>query len=192
VWIIGSSIVHWAQKYAESTYQLDLDLHQFSVYWKGKRGMVWENLSSMMSSMQTIHNPPSILLLHCGGNNIGDPQNTLRGIQKFIKSTLAHIRKQFPNTLIIWSHILPRGNWINSLSSADGEKARKRINSSVATFVLNQLDGASIKHPGIQLMHKTLFRRDKIHLSDIGNNILINSWKNAIVKFVTTPNRVYP
>ncbi|XP_056009528.1 uncharacterized protein LOC125680186 [Ostrea edulis] len=192
VWIIGSSIVHWAQQYAENTNQLDLGLKQFAIIWKGKRGMVWENLSSVVARMSKSHIPPSILILHCGGNNIGDPQNTLKGIQKFMKRTLAQLGQDLPNTLIVWSHILPRGNWRKSLSNFEGEKAKKRINSAIATFVLNQLHGASIKYPDIQVSYKRLFRIDRVHLSDLGNSVLINTWKNAIVQFVTTSTRTYP
>ncbi|XP_056006650.1 uncharacterized protein LOC125660295 [Ostrea edulis] len=191
LWIIGSSNVHWAQQYAENTNQLDLGLKQFAIIWNGKMGMVWENLSSVVARMSK-SSPPSILILHCGGNNIGYPQNTLKGIQKFMKRTLAQLGQDLPNTLIVWSHILPHGNWRKSLSNFEGEKVKKRINSAIATFVLNQLHGASIKYPDIQVSYKRLFRIDRVHLSDLGNSILINTWKNAIVQFVTTSTRTYP
>uniref|UniRef100_A0A8W8LDH0 Uncharacterized protein n=1 Tax=Magallana gigas TaxID=29159 RepID=A0A8W8LDH0_MAGGI len=35
VWIIGSSIIHWAQKYAETTNQLNLGLNHFTINWNG-------------------------------------------------------------------------------------------------------------------------------------------------------------
>ncbi|XP_052684344.1 uncharacterized protein LOC128164503 isoform X2 [Crassostrea angulata] len=192
VWIIGSSIIHWAQKYAETTNQLNLGLNHFTINWNGRRGMVWEYLYTTVSSMLIPNKQPTILIIHCGGNNIGDPQNTLKGIQKFMKLTLSQIADLLPNTLIVWSHILPRSNWRQSLSTIEGENSRRRINSAIATFVLKKLNGASIKYPDIQITQKRLFRLDGVHLSDLGNNIYINSLKNAIVQFVTSSSRTYP
>uniref|UniRef100_A0A8W8IPF9 SGNH hydrolase-type esterase domain-containing protein n=1 Tax=Magallana gigas TaxID=29159 RepID=A0A8W8IPF9_MAGGI len=149
VWIIGSSIIHWAQKYAETTNQLNLGLNHFTINWNGRRGMVWEYLYTTVSNL-------------------------------------------LPNTLIVWSHILPRSNWRQSLSTIEGENSRRRINSAIATFVLKKLNGASIKYPDIQITQKRLFRLDGVHLSDLGNNIYINSLKNAIVQFVTSSSRTYP
>ncbi|XP_065945056.1 uncharacterized protein [Magallana gigas] len=192
VWIIGSSIIHWAQKYAETTNQLNLGLNHFTINWNGRRGMVWEYLYTTVSSMLIANKQPTILIIHCGGDNIGDPQNTLKGIQKFMKLTLSQIADVLPNTLIVWSHILPRSNWRQSLSTIEGENSRRRINSAIATFVLKKLNGASIKYPDIQITQKRLFRLDGVHLSDLGNNIYINSLKNAIVQFVTSSSRTYP
>ncbi|XP_052711627.1 uncharacterized protein LOC128185949 isoform X3 [Crassostrea angulata] len=192
VWIIGSSIIHWAQKYAETTNQLNLGLNHFTINWNGRRGMVWEYLYTTVSSMLIANKQPTILIIHCGGNNIGDPQNTLKGIQKFMKLTLSQIADLLPNTLIVWSHILPRSNWRQSLSTIEGENSRRRINSAIATFVLKKLNGASIKYPDIQITQKRLCRLDGVHLSDLGNNIYINSLKNAIVQFVTSSSRTYP
>ncbi|XP_052675705.1 uncharacterized protein LOC128157272 isoform X1 [Crassostrea angulata] len=192
VWIIGSSIIHWAQKYAETTNQLNLGLNHFTINWNGRRGMVWEYLYTTVSSMLIANKQPTILIIHCGGNNIGDPQNTLKGIQKFMKLTLSQIADLLPNTLIVWSHILPRSNWRQSLSTIEGENSRRRINSAIATFVLKKLNDASIKYTDIQITQKRLFRLDGVHLSDLGNNIYINSLKNAIVQFVTSSSRTYP
>ncbi|XP_052693349.1 uncharacterized protein LOC128171593 isoform X2 [Crassostrea angulata] len=192
VWIIGSSIIHWAQKYAETTNQLNLGLNHFTINWNGRRGMVWEYLYTSVSSMLIANKQPTILIIHCGGNNIGDPQNTLKGIQKFMKLTLSQKADLLPNTLIVWSHILPRSNWRQSLSTIEGENSRRRINSAIATFVLKKLNGASIKYPDIKITQKRLFRLDGVHLSDLGNNIYINSLKNAIVQFVTSSSRTNP
>lgn len=109
--------------------------------------MVWEYLYTTVSSMLIANKQPTILIIHCGGNNIGDPQNTLKGIQKIMKLTLSQIADFLPNTLIVWSHILPRSNWRQSLSTIEGENSRRRINSAIATFVLKKLNGASIKYP---------------------------------------------
>ncbi|XP_052719751.1 uncharacterized protein LOC128191625 isoform X1 [Crassostrea angulata] len=192
VWIIGSSIIHWAQKYAETTNQLNLGLNHFTINWNGRREMVWGYLYTTVSSMLIANKQPTILIIHCGGNNIGDPQNTLKGIQKFMKLTLSQIADLLPNTLIVWSHILPRSNWRQSLSTIEGENSRRRINSAIATFVLKKLNGASIKYPDIHITQKRLFRLDGVHLSDLSNNIYINSLKNAIVQFVTSSSRTYP
>lgn len=44
IWIIGSSIAHWAHNYAVKSSQSNLGLRSANILWHGIRGMVWEHL----------------------------------------------------------------------------------------------------------------------------------------------------
>ena len=149
--------------------------------------MVWEQLYPTIQFLLAHNATPNIIIIHCGGNNIGQSHNTLRGLQKFYKSTLVNIANLLPTTSIIWSHILPRNNWVNCLANMEGNKCRRRINSACATFVTKHFKGrgASISYPDIRVQHKKLFRKDGVHLSDLGNSIFVNTLRNALDHFIS-------
>ncbi|XP_062597917.1 uncharacterized protein LOC134259341 [Saccostrea cucullata] len=186
IWIIGSSIIHWAHIYAKNSNQENLGQESSNILWHGIRGMVWEQLYPTIEFLLARNKKPKIIIIHCGGNNIGQAHNTLRGLQKYCKSTLANIANLLPQTFIIWSHILPRNNWINCLANTEGQNCRRRINSACATFVLNKFQGrgASVSYPDIRAQCKELFRKDGVHLSDLGNSIFINTLRNALDHFI--------
>ncbi|XP_062620031.1 uncharacterized protein LOC134281609 [Saccostrea cucullata] len=186
IWIIGSSIIHWAHIYAKNSNQENLGQESSNILWHGIRGMVWEQLYPTIEFLLARNKKPKIIIIHCGGNNIGQAHNTLRGLQKYYKSTLANIANLLPQTFIIWSHILPRNNWINCLANTEGQNCRRRINSACATFVLNKFQGrgASVSYPDIRAQCKELFRKDGVHLSDLGNSIFINTLRNALDHFI--------
>jgi lysophospholipase L1-like esterase len=147
--------------------------------------MIWDNLYPTIQILLSSRSAPDVIVIHCGGNNIGHASNTLRGLQKFVKATLADIAHLLPNTAIVWSHILPRIFWLNCIANAEGEKCRRRINSSCATFVIKSFPGrgASISYPDISPSHQALFRRDGVHLSELGNSLFVNTLSNALDHF---------
>ncbi|XP_062611382.1 uncharacterized protein LOC134273207 [Saccostrea cucullata] len=98
--IIGSSIVHWAHSYAVKSNQSDLGLGQTKILWHGIRGMVWEQLNPTLDFLLVSNRTPDIIIIHCGGNNIGQQHNTLRGIQMMIKANLAKVKERLPNCII--------------------------------------------------------------------------------------------
>ena len=74
VWIIGHSFVYWAQQRANRRYyasNLGLDPSAFQVFWFGRRGMGWEDLLFEFDTLLMSFPEPSILILHLGGNDIG-------------------------------------------------------------------------------------------------------------------------
>lgn len=193
IWVVGSSIIHWAQKYAQQNIDDNLGLTSQRIIWQGIRGMVWSRLYQTIKEMLKQGNRhPTLLVIHCGGNDIGNPHNTLKGLQKYMKLTVSKIIRLLPKTIIVWSHILPRRNWSLCLSNKDGENWRTRINSALATFVVKNVCGASIKYPDILSTQGTLFRKDGIHLSDLGNEIFVTSLKNALLQFMSSTDRFYP
>lgn len=74
--ILGSSIVKHAFCYARKykfDANLELDLHNATIFWQGK-GVMW--VDKICSSNRTLHKvqiAPSILVIHCWGNNIPVP-----------------------------------------------------------------------------------------------------------------------
>lgn len=89
------------------------------------------------------------LFIECGCNDIGNPHNSLEGLQKYMKLTVSKIRKLLPKTFIVWSHLLLRRNLSFYLSNKDEENWKKRINSALDAFVVKNARGASIKYHNI-------------------------------------------
>ena len=171
---MGSSIVKRAEQYAKrSGLEFAYSVKNFHVVWKGIFGMRFRDLHQTLVNLLSTNRPPRYLVVHCGGNDIGSPDTPLRRLQMFIKFTIAEIVKIMPNTCIIWSHILPRLYWRYTLSSSEADKSRKRINSSIATFVL-KISGVPVKYTQINASQKHLFVNDGVHLSTQGNTISCN------------------
>lgn len=77
-----------------------------------------------------------------------------------MKAVLAEIKERLPNSMIIWSYILQRRHWSNVVANLEGEKCRRRINSSIATFILKKLGERAIGYPDISANQGNLYRLD--------------------------------
>jgi len=94
-----------------------------------------------------IQSPPTFLVLHVSGNNIGITRiwflcNQLKNIIFWLKTIL-------PDTILVWSQILPRCSWRFSNDLRAMEKCRYRLNNSISSFVLG-LGGRYIHYPEIR------------------------------------------
>jgi hypothetical protein len=115
VWIIGSSIIKHAFTYARTTYDgisLGLNRRNCSIWWQGNGGMHWDELVPRIKYLLKIERAPDMLIVHCGGNNLG--YHHLHKLRLQIKASLNRVQKMLPNVKIIWSQILPRLSWRSS------------------------------------------------------------------------------
>jgi hypothetical protein len=78
-----------------------------------------------------------------------------------------------------------------------GEKSRKRVNLSASEKALSV--GESVIHQGRVINHTyidyttpDIYRDDGVHMSDIGNDILLNDLQSGIETFITTEGKVFP
>ena len=149
----------------------------FSICWHGKRGMVWSELLSELGSMSYSHHLPNILIIHLGGNDIGK-QNTLNLIFQ-IKHVIRFIKAMYPDSVIVFSEIIPRLKWLKSEVFRPFEKIRKRINRMVEKF-MSLGYGFSCRHWELEGGFPGLYRDDGIHLSDIGLDILNNDLQTCV------------
>lgn len=67
----------------------------------------------------------------------------------------------FANTVLVFSEIIPRLLWLNSLF----EKVRKRISRGIEKFLPTNI-GFSFRHVDIEGSVAGLYREDGVHLSD--------------------------
>lgn len=184
IWIVGSSIVKRAFNFSKSTFdgpQLSLNRHRYRIWWQGKGGMKWDELIPEIENMLKWHNPPELLVIHCGGNSIG--QTSVLDLRDQIRSDLSQIQSMLPATRLIWSQILPRRAWRYNTDSKPLNLAAIRLNNFAASRCI-EMGGEYIKYPELAWYEEDLFLEDKVHLSPIGNDMFLY-WLQANLLYLT-------
>ena len=168
IWVVGSSIVKHAFIHARRSYDgcnLGLKRHNCRVWWQGKSGMTLGELNPRISYLLQFENTPDILVIHCGGNSIG--QIPLHHLRRQIRETILQLEKILPSTKLIWSQILPRYNWRYSENAKAMNFAAARLNN-YAAWLICQLGGHYIKYTELWWDAHGIFSNDGVHLSDFG------------------------
>lgn len=192
VWIIGSSIVRDAYEWAvQRPDGPDLGLKQFgvSVFWDYQSGMRLNNVSDSVDYMSRHYPIPDIMILHCGGNDIGTVPSVVVTWQA--KTIFENIKTKLKDTRIVWSQVLPRMFWRNVFPTYYAEKMRKRINSCLSSY-FKKHKGCYVHYPDIYSEPK-FFKADGVHLSYLGIDIMLNTLSGALYTFLQNPDaNVYP
>ena len=131
--------------------------------------MTLEKLREQITTMMKYEDPPKFIVIHIGGNDIG--ASKVEHLRNDVKHVLTWVARNLPNTLIIWSQILPRINWRYSENFDAMERCRYRINNYVAFFVIRN-GGAYIRYPEIKV-NNSFICSDGVHLTDLGNNVFL-------------------
>ena len=168
---MGSSLVFWAESRAKSNQAVGRELTRSNVTWHGQRGMEWQQLLPKMQHLLRSAPAPTWICLHLGGNDLASIP--LRPLTAMAVQDVRTLHKILPNTLIIWSDVLPRMHYRGAQSDAKVEKARKTFNSAIKKHV-SAMNGVCIRHPLIQWNTPLIFRPDGVHLNNKGNDIFIN------------------
>ncbi|OCT58251.1 hypothetical protein XELAEV_18002189mg [Xenopus laevis] len=112
VWIIGHSFVHRAVRRAEArTYGTNLDFKEEQLIIKGMglRAAKWSDVLTILYQMSTRWGTPNILVIHLGGNDVGKTKTI--DLIRIIRRDLAHIHFLMPDTVVVWSEVIPRLIW---------------------------------------------------------------------------------
>ncbi|XP_062617015.1 uncharacterized protein LOC134278741 [Saccostrea cucullata] len=184
IWIVGSSIIKGAFYYARKSFDgVDLGLkgRNYRIFWQGKGGMKWFDLIPKIKLLLRYEPPPEILIIHCGGNDIG--KIPLLQLRSNMCSTLKKLEELLPNTTIGWSKILPRISWRFSSNSKSQNLATVRLNNFMNHLVTVN-GGFFIKYPEITWDSNEMFSSDGVHLSYIGNCFLLYNLQRALQEYV--------
>ncbi|XP_063410045.1 uncharacterized protein LOC134693232 isoform X2 [Mytilus trossulus] len=192
IWIIGSSIICSARDHSENRPSGSnlglLKNNNCFLRWAGKSGMKWDDVVGTVNSIINLCNKiPHALILHCGGNDIGNVP--CGALLYHVKFTIAILSRMLPNCSLIWSSILPRRSWRYSSDDHAMEVTRKRINRGVRSYILKH-GGYVIKYPDFDDRHPALYSDDGVHLSFIGNDIFLNQIQSALETFIKYPHCV--
>ena len=111
---------------------------------------------------------PHVLLVHCGGNDMAKVQSA--ELVNAMKEDLQHLNDTFPQMHIIFSKVMQRCQWRGAARPGKINKARKWVNSVMATFVRG-FGGSIVAHPHIRFDCPGQFLPDGVHFTTLGNDI---------------------
>lgn len=146
--------------------------------------MLIYDLQSVIRTMLRYEAPPAYIVLHIGGNDIGNEK--VGYLRNRIKVILRSIKRKMPDTIIIWSQILPRSSYRYSDNIKAMEKCRYRINNSIAKFVLT-MGGKYIRHPDLFQNRSYLYEKDGVHPTKLGYELFLKDIQGGIEQFVSQP-----
>lgn len=113
---------------------------------------------------------PDVLVIHCGGNDLGHVKSVL--LVKPMKKDLQYLHKNVPLMKIMFSLINQRCHWRYG-PPGKMEKARKFVNSVMDTFVLAR-NGITVHHSSMVFDKPGLFLRENVNLTDEGHDIFLS------------------
>ncbi|XP_048769305.2 uncharacterized protein LOC125675594 isoform X1 [Ostrea edulis] len=191
IWMFGSSIIKRA--HVESLHRpvgtnLNLERIKVSLWWQGYGGLELIKAVNKIKTLRQVGPSPTALLIHCGGNDLG--KTSVRKIRLAINQLVHYLRQEFCSAHIIWSLILPRIAWRYTQNTKAMEKARKRINSFIQSRVC-EVGGSIIHYPDIS-DHPQFFQSDGVHLSQLGNQIFLNTLQGGLESIMKFKAQVYP
>nr|XP_033793128.1 uncharacterized protein LOC117357060 [Geotrypetes seraphini] len=173
VWIVGHSFIHRAGERAlirPGGRHLGLEHRGVRVSWWGQRGMRWHQLLPLMARQRSNPRRPDLLLVHLGGNDVD--VMTVKQLIDRIKDDLRCVLDWFPHLRLVWSDIIPR---LRRLESRRWTRGLIKINRQVAKWV-EGMGGLQIQHSWVDLTCEGLYARDRVHLSAVGCDLLLDDF----------------
>ncbi|CAC5390296.1 CRNS1 [Mytilus coruscus] len=129
-----------------------------------------------------------VLVLHCGGNDIGQKVSCVLGHD--ILKVIDCLQVLLPQSKFVWSQILPRLKYRNEIVHRSLNRARVRLNSLAATYIIKH-GGAYIRYPEISEDNPDLFL-DGVHLSDIGNDLFLYRLQQGLFDIIKFSHTICP
>ena len=177
--MIGDSIMHWAGIRAERMGRANLRLPSHkTISWLTLRGMKWQNFHHVVQRERLFHASPEVIGVHLGGNDLRTW--SLYKLRRVINKELKYLHECFPGTKIIWYDILQRVTWGGDYElNVAIEKKRRRVNGfgrkAVEPFGM-------VISADIDYQTKGFYRKDGIHLSDVGLEMFLDTLRDGIIK----------
>lgn len=186
VWLVGSSVLCQAARYvAQGPVGLGLMLNQAELIWHGHDNLKWSEFGHLLCQLIVTSAPPDVLLVHMDAFELATSSFQVLA-QQAVDSLLDFDRRN-PNCRIIWSETLPCFAYPGSIAQMTMEQVRINYNVMCSKLVLS-LGGQVIKHTDIKPETPALFDRDKMHLSDLGNNIFLNNLRRGLAYLLCEPD----
>lgn len=135
VWCVGSSIIKHAFLAAmlrTGGINLGLERLGIKIWWQGYAGLKFTDLKKKVMYLTRLEEAPDFLVIHCGGNDLGDPDWPLAELIEHMSESITSLADLLPKTKLVWSQILPRKSYRYSSDLEAMERNRKRFNRATA------------------------------------------------------------
>ncbi|XP_070590254.1 zinc finger protein 318-like [Erythrolamprus reginae] len=176
--ICGHNTLFWAGKRAaKSALGRQLELSQWArVQWLSRKNMRWEELLPFLFDRGYVKVVPRWLVIHLGGDDI----NLMKGLAwvSQARDDLQLIKERWPDTQLVWSHIIMRKMWRKYRM----DKVRKGVNKAMGNTVL-KLGGQVIHHPDIHIFQPGIYKNDE-RLTAWGNDIFLSDLQRCLQQLV--------
>ena len=116
--------------------------------------MKWIQLLPKMKTLMRSANPPEMLFVHLGGNDLAN--TPLRKLTEQAQCDMKALAEICPHTALIWSDVLPRIKYTGANANNKMEKTRKTFHSAMRAYI-RKLGGKTIRHQGIKWNFPHLF-----------------------------------
>ena len=162
-----------------------------NILWQGRSGLTLDRLKNYIRTLMSLEDPPNYILFHIGGNDLGCKKlGYLHYLLVRFLSWLA--KKKMPDSMLIWSQILPRLNWRYSKNLAAMDKCGRRLNSSIGAHITRN-GGCYIRYPDFKATNQFI-SPDGVHLTKLGNAIFLNTIQGGLETIIlsNTGGVTYP
>ena len=135
------------------------------------------------------HQPPEFIVFHLGGNDITSVES--KPLREGIKQDIAYIAGVYPLAHLVWLDILPRLTWRGARGDSPDrflDYKRKRANRAGREAVCSTGRG-SIIATNIDRSTPGFYSSDGVHLSVVGENMLLFTIREALEAFIVNPHR---
>ena len=185
-WIIGDSIVYWANRNASYSPPCS------TLTWCGLRGARLEALIPTLRRQLRSRPVPHMLIIHLGTNDLFSIP--VKEIRERIEEGLRAARNLLPGTTIIWSDILPRLFYFGEIKRNAGRRNVRALNRFAQRICTGLGNAHRIVHTSnFMASQHAMFRCDGVHLSPLGNEIFCGNLYSAIEYFAANPlSLLYP
>lgn len=131
----------------------------------------------LLHEIYHLRSPPSVVIIHLGEDDLYHSNNTSFIIS--MKNDLGILKRAFPDTVIVWSSLLPRHNWRKNQKPECMELVQKDINKVMVNYC-NKIGVHFLSHNLITSDKANLFLPDVNDLSDEGADIFIADLKKVL------------
>ncbi|KAM4025860.1 uncharacterized protein ACNLHF_026288 [Anomaloglossus baeobatrachus] len=178
IWIVGHSYVFWAaQRAGNRPGGRNLGFHHVELLWRGVRGLRWSQVLSEVVDISRQSSAPTILVLHAGGNDIGNIR--LAELLTMMRSDLDRFPGFFSELRIVWSEIILRVVWQGSSDLEVIDRTRCTVNTRMSRFIRYR-SGVVVRHRQLEGDNRRLMMPDGVHLTDIGLDIFLSGIQDGL------------
>jgi len=141
--------------------------------------MKWAAFINTVQKAMLFNGTPRAMVIHLGGNDLDTA--SLYKLRRVIGNGIKYFHDLYPHAHIIWCDIMQRRSWRGTGPNINVimDRKRKRVNGFGKRAVLSTGIGSTLTVP-IEFSEPGFFRKDGVHLSDVGNEMFLDALRDCV------------